>query len=159
VTPSGWVRCSDGFTHRVEAVACIPQIEGVCEDGGACTTAEDCTDAPLGACVYESGIGCGCVYGCETDADCDSGAICMCAGDPSGSPRCVPANCATTADCGDGLCGVSGSALCGSDSRVACLDASSECRRTVCEGDVECACYASTDFEYQCHDECYSGCG
>src|SRR5690606_10493728 len=48
---------------------------------------------------------CGCVYGCETDADCDDGFVCRCAGDGLGAAtRCVPSSCTDDGDCGGGLC-------------------------------------------------------
>ena len=45
--------------------------------------------------------GCGCSYGCTTDAEYEEGRICLC-GDPVG--RCVQASCTTDADCGGLLC-------------------------------------------------------
>jgi hypothetical protein len=67
--------------------------------------------------------------------------------------------CATSADCGDGLCGLSGSNQCAFDETLACLDASSECRSTTCEdGLEECVCYADSG-DFRCHAECFSGGG
>jgi len=154
VTPSGWILCSDLFLHREDAVTCLVPDAGNCD-----TCDSDCTDAPLGRCMEDHGLGgCQCVYSCETDADCGDGRVCACTGAVDDVPRCVPAGCTTTADCGEGLCGISGSASCGFDAAVACLDASSECRRTTCDDTTECVCYASGG-EYVCHDECFSGCG
>lgn len=154
LTPSGFVQCSDGFRHRAEAADCIVPDAGNCDECGA-----GCGDAPFERCVSDLGLGtCSCVTSCATDADCGEGQACVCTGVVDDVPRCVPAACHTTTDCGEGLCGISGSNDCGFDASLACLDASSECRVTVCEGDVECACYASAG-EYVCHDECFSGCG
>jgi hypothetical protein len=154
LTPSGFVRCSDGFRHRAEVVDCIVPDAGDCDECGA-----ECGDAPLERCVSDLGLGtCSCVNSCATDADCGEGQACACIGVVGGVPRCMPAACNTTADCGEGLCGISGSNGCEFDSSLACLDAASECRLTVCEGAVECVCYASGG-EYVCHDECFSGCG
>ena len=154
VTPSGFVQCSDGFRHRAEAVDCIVPEAGNCDECGA-----ECGDDPLERCVLDLGFGtCSCVTSCATDADCGEGQACACTGVAGDVPRCVPAACSTTADCGEGLCGISGPNGCEFDARLACLDASSECRRTVCDGDVGCVCYAAGG-EYVCHDECFSGCG
>lgn len=154
LTPSGFVQCSDGFRHRVEVVDCIVPDAGNCDECGA-----ECGDAPLERCMEDFGLGtCSCVTSCATDADCGEGQACACTGVVGDVPRCVPAACGTTADCGESLCGISGSNDCGFDASLACLDASSECRLTVCEGDVECACYASGG-EYVCHAECFTGCG
>jgi hypothetical protein len=154
VTPSGFVVCSDGFVHREEAAACLVPEAGTCDE---CDT--DCSELTLGRCVSDLGLGtCSCVASCESDADCEEGNVCACSGIVGDVPRCVPAGCTTTADCGGGLCGISGSSDCGFDASVACLDATSECRVTTCNDDLECACYASGG-EYVCHDECFSGCG
>lgn len=155
VTPSGFVFCSDDFVHRVETVTCIIPETGDCD---SCET--DCSAAPNGRCMMDfNREACGCVYSCETDADCGGGAVCACIGAITGIPRCVPASCTTTDDCGGGFCGMSGSNECGFHQEVACLDASSECRTTTCDdGPEQCVCY-STGFEYVCHDECGTGCG
>lgn len=154
LTPSGFVQCSDGFRHRAEVVDCIVPDAGDCDECGA-----ECGDDPLERCMSDLGLGtCSCVTSCATDADCGEGQACACTGVVGDVPRCVPAACDTTADCGEGLCGISGSNDCGFDASLACLDAASECRLTVCEGAVECVCYASGG-EYVCHDECFSGCG
>lgn len=154
LAPSGFVQCSDGFRHRAEVVACLVPEAGNCDECGA-----ECGDAPLERCVSDLGLGtCSCVTSCATDADCGEGQACACTGVVGDVPRCVPAACGTSADCGEGLCGISGSDGCGFDASLACLDASSQCRLTVCEANVECVCYASGG-EYVCHDECFSGCG
>lgn len=126
--PSGLVRCSDGFVHRAEAVACVPT------QGLPCTTDASCDGG--GRCVDDPNGGRRCAYGCETDADCEPGSICLCAalGDPQGTPQCVPADCATDADCGEGLCGVHVDEGCGGTTlRLACLTEASECRTECAE--------------------------
>lgn len=154
VTPSGFVECSDGFVHRETAETCLVPEAGDCDE---CAT--DCSELPNGRCMNDLGLGtCSCVASCETDADCSEGTVCACVGGIGGVPRCVPAGCTTTADCDGGLCGISGSSNCGFDSTVACLNADSECRASVCDDTAECVCYA-TGGEYVCHDECFSGCG
>lgn len=155
VTPSGFVVCSDGFVHRTDAATCLVPDAGDCDD-----CASDCTDAPLGRCMSDPGVGtCSCVYACETDADCGEGSACACAGPSGGVPRCVPATCTTSADCGDGLCGRSSSNQCEFDQSLACLGGTSECRSTTCEDGLdECVCYADSG-EFRCHAECFTGCG
>lgn len=157
VTPSGFVECSDGFRHRVEAVACVvPEAPATCE-GRVCTTPADCAEGPHGACIDEGG-GCGCVYSCETDADCGDTEICVCAGlTHSNRPRCVVADCVTTSDCGMGLCGLSKSTACPASYALACLTEASECRTSTCnDADPACAC-AVEQGEWRCFDECVCG--
>jgi hypothetical protein len=134
-TPSGFEQCGDGFVHRVAAVTCDqPAPSDTCDaSDSACATAADCTARPYGACVTsaEEGGACACTYGCASDADCDDGRICACAGvGGATAPSCIPALCTTSADC-TGLCGLSRvSDPCGGavDMRLACLDETSECR-------------------------------
>lgn len=103
-----WERCDDGSVHRPEPGTCPnllptepPEPQG---DFDQCESDADCTDAPFGYCVANSG---GeqlpanvCQYGCETDSDCGDGRICLC-GDPIGS--CVEATCTSDAECGGEL--------------------------------------------------------
>ncbi len=115
-TPSGLVRCADGTIHRVAAVACVvPQIATDCLeplDGSTCLSDADCVEHGFGTCREQFQCGftaaqCGCVYGCESDADCDAGQLCLCAGDGNFRSRCVAAGCATDADCGGQACAAS----------------------------------------------------
>jgi len=76
-------------------------------DGGptGCSSDSDCTNHPNGYCSQfdpAGGLppGCSCYYGCQTDADCGTGQVCLC-GNPVG--QCVPASCTSDADCGTGL--------------------------------------------------------
>lgn len=113
--PSGFERCASGMIHRVEKVTCeVPQAASNCvdnSDGGACMSNVDCGD-PFGQCIQVNGanITCNCVFGCQTDADCTPGQICVCGGVLDGFPAttCLPAKCASDASCADGaLCAFS----------------------------------------------------
>jgi len=113
-TPSGLVRCADGLIHRTAAVTCVaPKEQTNCIepiDGSLCTSDADCVEHPFGTCREEVPCGftagfCGCAYGCESDADCDAGQVCLCAADGvSARSRCVAAGCTTDADCGGSAC-------------------------------------------------------
>jgi hypothetical protein len=146
---SGFVRCSDGFVHRVAPATCAaPATAGACDIGhGDCATDADCGERPYGACVVaEPWVGCGCVYGCETDADCDAGQICACAGVAGDRSRCVSASCSTSAECSDGLCGLStGVGSCNQPyGRLACHGPGAPCRV-----DADCA----SEDTIWCHGE------
>ncbi|WAS90706.1 ferritin-like domain-containing protein [Nannocystis punicea] len=114
-TPSGYQQCDDGMIHRAEARECLmPATPTSCPGtgGGECKTNEDCTEQPFGSCQLNSGdidsADCACVYGCRTDADCDVGEVCRCAGAGLGqATRCISAQCTLDADCGGVLCGLS----------------------------------------------------
>jgi hypothetical protein len=170
--PSGFVQCSDGFIHRVEAVTCeAPTPMNTCVPDptlpAPCETAADCTERPYGACAQQlpsSGMQCACEYGCATDADCGEGEICLCAG-LGGGPVCIPASCVTDADC-DGMCGLQTDVgFCGDVHNVmACLDETSECRTTcpdaeACDGGVEPASCLVIDSEWVCLPLPCGGCG
>ncbi|WAS93365.1 ferritin-like domain-containing protein [Nannocystis punicea] len=120
-TPSGFVKCDDGVIHRPEPRECLsPVTPTSCPADAApeseCLTDADCTEKPFGSCqlnmvfggILAPGDTCGCVYGCQNDADCGSGEVCRCAGDELGLyTECVPATCITDADCAGELCGFS----------------------------------------------------
>ena len=137
--PSGFVRCSDGFVHRTEALeAADPQgaDSPECADGtqGGCSTAADCVAEPHGRCLYSDASGCACSYGCATDADCNEGAACAPAGVFGPHARCIAADCRTDADCGDGLCGLSVyEGCCVNSYALACASPLEECHT-----DAEC---------------------
>lgn len=128
--PSGFVRCSDGSIHRSEVVACDPAAIS-----DACDTCEPaCSMAPYLLCANDPLAGCLCFSTCQTDADCDAGQICRCAGEGlGGHAQCVAADCITTAACGDELCAGAAAACVVGISRLACTTpndacvASSEC--------------------------------
>lgn len=131
--PTGFVQCDDGFVHRVEAVECVnPQAadDPLCVEfgGGSCSTAGDCTDKLHGSCQNNMFEGCTCKYGCTTDADCDAGQICACAGVIGEQATCVPTDCRIDDDCGDGLCGLSKyEDCCGDEYKIACASPDAEC--------------------------------
>ncbi len=107
--PSGWVECPGKLPHRVSAEACVvPTTPSNCQlDDQPCKTAADCVEQPFGSCQQFSVqfLGCGCSYGCETDADCEAGSVCRCAGDVLGPvTRCVPSACTDDEDCGGEVC-------------------------------------------------------
>lgn len=105
--PSGWQKCGDLLPHRVSAEVCgVPATPSDCIDGGACDTNDDCQELLFGSCRQRvADPGCFCAYGCESDADCEAGTVCRCAGDVLGPyTRCVASECTIDGDCGDELC-------------------------------------------------------
>lgn len=153
--PSGFVTCADGSIDRASQATCTVKAVDTCKGTEAtlnCTTAKDCTAKPYGSCISVSGgapgpetTWCQCQYQCSTDADCDAGYVCSCAGvaDP-GVAYCIPkSNCATDADCGSGECGLSAwDNGCGIAYSVACRSAADTCR-----------------VKSECTDPAYSECG
>lgn len=134
--PTGFVECDNGFVHREEVVVCAiepPESQEACwyNAHGTCQLWSDCP-GEHNSCVQDSdGWGCDCTLGCMSDADCDGGKVCACAG-VSGADfnRCIPAECAGASDCqAGGLCGLS-TMWDDSDagpSRTACAYTTSEC--------------------------------
>jgi hypothetical protein len=153
--PSGWEKCGDLLPHRVSAEACeVPATPGNCQlDDQPCKTDADCTEFPFGSCQQFSVqlLACGCVYGCQTDADCDPGSVCRCAGDVLGPwTRCVPSACERDADCGDELCQFSQSE--GYDCGPEVVNGACTTPGDVCETDPPCVdtpC-AFVDDKWQC---------
>ena len=143
---SGWVRCEDGALNRIAAGTCEPAPPGpACVDGtsGACRVDQDCVASRDGRCVDRNSSfpegECGCVYGCETDADCAADQICLC--DVADGARCVPATCATNADCATSECGLSASEVsgCGFDYATACRTPADACHSTAaCDTGEDC---------------------
>ena len=116
---SGYVKCADGAIDRLEEIACgEPSPAGAACVGDElnlqCTTDADCSAQPYGRCLHYNdefkggGTYCGCAYGCESDADCGDGRICLCGGVTAefASSRCVDANCTTGEDCEPEACGL-----------------------------------------------------
>jgi hypothetical protein len=159
-SPSGFVRCEDGFVHRVEAVEAInptPADHLGCAAGRDwCQTGADCVAKPHGACRAE-GVGentrtCDCVYGCATDADCNPGHVCASAGVVGERATCIAATCDTDAACGDGLCGVSVyPQCCGVAIRIGCADPDD------CHVDSDCGDELCSPNSPQMIDECVLG--
>lgn len=130
--PSGFVRCDDGFIHRVETVDALspqgPDSPECVDYGTTCETAGDCVAKAHGSCVFNEHSGCLCEYGCVTDADCGAGAICAPAGVAGSKTTCITAECVTDGDCGDGLCGLSAyEGCCARTHRLACADPTEPC--------------------------------
>jgi hypothetical protein len=139
--PSGWVKCGDQLPHRVEPEVClVPATPATCQlDGQECKTNDDCNELPFGSCQqYNLGlISCGCSYGCETDADCDPGFVCRCAGDILGpTTRCVESKCSDDGDCGDEVCQFSQSQ--GYDCGPEVLGGACSTPNDLCETDAPC---------------------
>ncbi|MFV8754691.1 ferritin-like domain-containing protein [Nannocystaceae bacterium ST9] len=141
--PSGFVECAGGFVHRVEAVECVaPQgaDDPSCADGIACDVGADCVEQPFGSCTtVDPFVGCGCHYGCATDADCNAGQVCACAGVMAAQATCIPADCTTSAECGEGLCGLSAyDGCCGTSYATGCAPPDSPCHVDADCGEVPC---------------------
>jgi hypothetical protein len=153
--PSGWEKCGDGLPHRVSAETCVvPATPSNCDlEGEMCKTNADCNEMPFGSCQKFSVqiIGCGCVYGCETDADCGDGFVCRCAGDVLGPwTRCVASTCEDDADCNGELCQFSQSE--GYDCGAEVVNGACTTPGDVCETDPPCVdtpC-AFVDDKWQC---------
>ncbi len=151
--PSGFVKCADGSIDRVEQVTCVLQNKDTClgtEETLGCTTAADCVAKPNGVCLTQQlpgGTGsvsaCGCVYPCQTDADCGAGKACVCAGVSSKSNAfCSDVGaCAKGADCASGECGYTEySDGCNTTLSVVCRDSADECRTSAgCIGGQQCS--------------------
>lgn len=118
---TGYESCGE-FRHRATVESCPVfehQAPAVCADvpddeDPACNSDADCEDDTFGRCLPNGALGCGCVYGCKVDEDCDEGAICVC-GEPFG--HCAPATCATDADCTHegSLCAEGPTTVCGDE--------------------------------------------
>ncbi|MBL9102376.1 MAG: ferritin-like domain-containing protein [Myxococcales bacterium] len=109
--PSGWVKCGNKLPHRVDQVACeVNETANPCQTmdpGNQCNSDMDCNEKPFGSChqFSEGLLFCGCVYGCETDADCAAGEVCRCGGDVLGPfTTCTPSACTDDDSCEGGLC-------------------------------------------------------
>ncbi|PRQ08484.1 hypothetical protein [Enhygromyxa salina] len=154
--PSGFVACEGGFIHRTEAVVCVapqgPDAPACADPMGGCQTSADCLEQPHGSCTLDIWGSCGCHYGCASDADCDPGFACACAGVAGDVAQCIPAGCLTTDDCGDGLCGLSfNSGICDDSYSLACADPYDECHVHADCPDAPCPSYPEGgDVEFYC---------
>jgi hypothetical protein len=146
-SPTGVERCADGRLIRVAAVECVDTLPGP-----ACPSADGCAGGCTGthaACVDGGGPepNCHCESGCATDADCEDGKLCLCAGGGSGT-QCVggsyyggSAGCKTGADCASGQCQL-GSHSDGCSTRwfASCATAGDACASDAdCENGLSCA--------------------
>jgi hypothetical protein len=131
---SGWVRCEDGALNRLAAGTCDQPPPGTaCTESGVgeCAADSDCGTHPRGRCIRTSTAElteqCGCVYPCETDADCAVDQLCLC--DAAEGARCVHADCRSNQDCDSGECGLSASEYsgCGIGLSVACRTVEDAC--------------------------------
>lgn len=157
--PTGFVRCNDGTIHRAAAVECaspVPTGIACSGEGGECDGDGDCTAAPHGACLYQSGFfsGCACAYGCQTDADCGEGQICACGGSAPGYPastRCVAAACTSDDACPGTACGLGYEVnACGEDWATACRTPDDACsRRQDCASEDD-NCLPGSDGAWAC---------
>ncbi|WAS91606.1 hypothetical protein [Nannocystis punicea] len=144
---SGWLFCNGGTViYRDEALECAhevfwPKCEG---QGGDCAADSDCPDSQVCANIWGD---CGCVAQCMSDSDCGDGQICVCAGDHPDvggdlylQNTCMPANCASKADC-EGECGCRGSEFfCGHVIGAFCPTLEDECSDSDdCPQDKYCA--------------------
>ena len=139
--PSGWEKCGDLLPHRVSAEACVvPATPGNCDlVDQPCQIDADCKEQAFGSCQKFSVqiIGCGCVYGCETDADCGPGLVCRCAGDVLGPwTRCVASSCDDDADCEGELCQFSQSE--GNDCGAEVVNGACTTAKDACQSDPPC---------------------
>ena len=107
VVGAGYERCKNGTLHRPTIQKCessLPRPAPIDPAvGSSCFSDTDCTAMPNGYCRSNSGgqiPGNHCFYGCQTDAECGDGQICVC-GEPVGN--CAVATCTSDAECGDGL--------------------------------------------------------
>ena len=137
--PTGVEQCPDGSKNRVEVVACAPIVAGpACDpdridpDWRSCDTDLDCNEKPHGRCIQQLGgfapPSCGCRYACETDADCDAGRTCVCAGVDGSSSRCVRSSCSTNDQCPSGDCAVQTTVGCAASTFVHCRSDNDTCK-------------------------------
>jgi hypothetical protein len=125
---SGLVGCEEEWAHRPEPASCtskIPRDEEFDPDvPGACHKDADC-EGPLEYCAQDLPGGTYCQKGCETDADCAEGAVCVC-GPVIG--ECFFALCATDEDCPGSVClGSQPYNGCGTNWQFACAAPEDEC--------------------------------
>jgi hypothetical protein len=112
----GFEVCANGVLHRREVLACPDaradnvKCGGTGEpgtpDGPTTCTRADCRAVESPVCVsHVSGAyfppTCECHGNCLADTDCGAGAICACNGTTG---ACVPAGCASDAECNGGAC-------------------------------------------------------
>jgi hypothetical protein len=93
---TGYSRLDDERIVRTEQLDCpitTPRKEFECHSPthGGCAKDTECTANANGYCNdIADGTGCNCRYGCQRDADCKAGEVCLC-GEPAGT--CVASTC------------------------------------------------------------------
>jgi hypothetical protein len=138
---TGYEKCSNGLIHRKVANNCpsvLPRERKVSADSGDCSYDKECNEKPLGQCekpFFGRNVAV-CVYGCSTDADCETGEICEC-GNVAGI--CIRADCRTDRDCPNGkLCAATAIAGCPELVKYACQNELDECA-VRCNGGKVCS--------------------
>ena len=165
---SGFAECPDGSLHRVYPATCDTSVTACdgSESNTQCTSDADCTEGPNGKCgrrssdpYYLTEDVCGCIYPCETDADC-GGDVCVCAGVVARGgltwSECANASsCNENADCPSGECGISSHDHgCGHDVGLACRNADDVCRSSADCPSAQCV-TANGSNEWEClQDTC-----
>jgi hypothetical protein len=142
--PSGWVACDGKLPHRVEQVTCeVPTSVkgcGIDDPMDGCDVDADCVEKPFGSCHEFDDLGflgCGCVYGCETDADCDPGFVCRCSGAELGPfTTCTPSECADDGECPGEVCQFANSF--GEDCPFEVNDGHCSTPEDTCDNDPQC---------------------
>lgn len=117
---TGYERCRNGAINRVGSASWEGDTPSISPCQGDekltdCSVDSDCTEGASGLCAseyYNDGDDrrCVCKYSCETDADCESGYVCLGSGIVSKNDdwaTCVRAHCETGDDCDSGQCGLS----------------------------------------------------
>jgi hypothetical protein len=126
---TGLVHCGEQWVHRPDPATCSSKIPRDVEFDpgvpGDCHKDSDCDD-PLEYCAEGlQGGGTFCNRGCETDADCADGAVCVC-GPVIG--ECYFALCKSDDDCSGSVClGSQPYNGCGANWQFACANSEDEC--------------------------------
>ena len=157
----GWERCANGLRHRPERGECpsiLPRAEGIDLlserfSQAECQHDSDCDAAAHGFChVAPYGLGderLECAYGCVVDSECGAREVCQCIEGFIG--LCVPAPCATDAECeGDGMCVIDESAQCLAP-QSGCQTPHDQCATAAdCPGDEVCVPDAAAGGAWRC---------
>ncbi|MBX2802046.1 MAG: hypothetical protein KTR31_30475 [Myxococcales bacterium] len=163
---TGFEHMPDGSVNRVASVPLSPRDFPFGEEDCYGTTSREvpecvasgCTAKPHGRCAQSSCFNtwCECVYGCSSDADCESDEACLRPdhGLEGGLPfpQCVPASCRTNDDCPSTECGV----MVAMDSeihqmRLHCRTPEDQCRAPAdCQRGYTCALWLESTWECVC---------
>ncbi len=140
---TGLDSCDGGNYRRREALECpVSTLEP-----------DTCCDPECGEgyfCSSSGEVACGCIPLCHTDADCETGNLCLCT---QGGGQCVPATCNTGDDC------ESGQECTSWDMTQGCYYPAFACttQADTCGGDTDCSaagqyCTVQPDGHRQCQD-------